>query len=269
MPSESVGPEGEEVGGSQLLIPSTLVPFEAEKTGRTTVEEMNIPITIDEIVVGDDPSAWRRAGFTVDADGICRAGHVRVHLVGRDNGKRILSWSLRGLPRPEESGETTTDIDGLPTTTSESELCEPAVHDNRVMLIDHIVLMTPNQQRTIATFAALGVPAKRTRETDTYGAPFLQTFFRAGEVIIELIGPETPSGDGPAAFFGLAYTVDDLDRLAETLGDGVGEIKDAVQPGRRITTLRHRDFDVSVATAFMSAEHDGHDPVDALDAAAG
>ena len=31
---------------------------------------------------------------------------------------------------------------------------------------------------------------------DTYGAPMRQTFFRAGEVIIELVGPEEPATDG-------------------------------------------------------------------------
>jgi hypothetical protein len=34
----------------------------------------------------------------------------------------------------------------------------------------------------------------------------------------------------------------------------LGHIKDAVQPGRRIATLRHRDVGMSVATAFMTPE---------------
>ena len=33
-----------------------------------------------------------------------------------------------------------------------------------------------------------------------------QTFFRLDEVILELIGPAEPAGDGPARFFGLALT---------------------------------------------------------------
>ena len=61
-----------------------------------------------------------------------------------------------------------------------------------------------------------------------------------------------PSGDGPAGFVGLAYTVADLDALPARYGEGLGRVKDAVQPGRRIATLRHRAFDMSVATAFMS-----------------
>ena len=46
----------------------------------------------------------------------------------------------------------------------------------------------------------------------------------------------------------------DLDGLAGRCGDTLGSIKDAVQPGRRIATLRHKSFDMSVATAFMTSE---------------
>ena len=75
----------------------------------------------------------------------------------------------------------------------------------------------------------------------------------AGEAILELLGGTEPSPDpGPAAFFGLAYTVSDLDALAARCGASLGTIKDAVQPGRRIATLRHKSFDISVATAFMT-----------------
>ena len=80
----------------------------------------------------------------------------------------------------------------------------------------------------------------------------MQTFFRAGEVIVELIGPAEASGTDPATFFGLAYTVDDLDGTARLLGEHLGRVKDAVQPGRQIATLRHKEVGMSVATAFMS-----------------
>jgi len=40
---------------------------------------------------------------------------------------------------------------------------------------------------------------------------------------------------------------------APSLTDALGRIKDAVQPGRRIATLRHRGLELSVATAFISA----------------
>ena len=41
-----------------------------------------------------------------------------------------------------------------------------------------------------------------------------QTFFRLGPVILELVGPPQPDGDGPARFWGIAFTVADLDATA-------------------------------------------------------
>jgi hypothetical protein len=215
--------------------------------------------TIDEIVVGDEPDAWRDAGFTVDPDGTCRIGRVRVSLVGRSQGKRIRDWSLRGVVLgASEAGDgpdgAVTMLDGLPTRPSDRDPCEPAEHPNGVLLIDHIELATPDPPRTTAAFEAAGLEARRTRPTDTYGTPLLQTFFRAGEVIIELIGPQEPNGDGPTGFFGLAHTVADLDAAAALLGPVLGNAKDAVQPGRRIATLRHRDLDISVPTAFLTPD---------------
>jgi hypothetical protein len=204
---------------------------------------------LDELVVGDEPEAWRGAGFTVDDDGVCRVGSVRIRLVGREGGKRIRSWSLRGLPAG------TTEVDGVPTTVSEQAACEPAEHANGALLIDHVVLLTPDMGRTTANLEALGIELRRTRDIDSsqYGFPAKQCFFRIGEPILEVVGAAEPNGDGPAAFFGLAHTVADIDVLPALYEGTLGRVKEAVQEGRRIATLRHKELDLSVATAFMSA----------------
>jgi hypothetical protein len=208
-------------------------------------------VTIDEILVGDPREAWEAAGFTVDDDGCCRVGTVRVRLVGRDGGKRILGWSLRDTPTaPLADGL----LDGLPTTESDAKPTEPAVHANGSTYIDHVVLLTPDLSRTTAALGRIGLEPRGERESDTYGAPMKQVFFRLGEVILELIGQPGSTGEGAPGFFGLAITVDDLDGLAVQLGERLGTIKDAVQEGRRIATLRHRDLGMSVATAFMTPE---------------
>ena len=82
---------------------------------------------------------------------------------------------------------------------------------------------------------------------------FRQTFLRAGEVIVELVAADRPPAAGPARFYGIACTVSDLDACAALLGDRLGEVKPAVQSGRRIATLRGRDIGLDVAIAFMSA----------------
>jgi hypothetical protein len=205
--------------------------------------------TINAIDIADPPEAWAGAGFTVGDDAMCVVGQVRLRLVGRDGDrKRILSWSLRGVPAGTES------LDGLVTTTSDEPMPSPVTHPNGAVLIDHVVITTPDVERTIGALNAAGLATLRTRNVDAaqYGFEARQTFFRLGEVILELIGPNEPQGDGPAAFFGLAYTVSDIDALPALYGEHLGRVKDAVQPGRRITTLRHKELGLSVATAFMS-----------------
>lgn len=209
-------------------------------------------VTIDEILVGDPPEAWEAAGFSVDPDGTCRIGTVRVRLVGRDGGKRILGWSLRDAPAARLADGR---LDGLPTTTSAAPPAAPAAHANGATYIDHVVLLSPNLARTIHALHELGIEQRGERETDTYGAPMRQVFFRLGEVILELIGGLEP-GEGEPGFFGLAITVEDLDAAGSLLGSHLGDAKDAVQEGRRIATLRHRELGMSVATALMSPEPD-------------
>jgi len=206
-------------------------------------------VTINALEIADPPEAWTDAGFTVDDEGVCVVGQVRLRLVGRDGSrKRIQSWSLRGVP------DGTASIDGLTTTTSDEPFPSGVTHPNGVEVIDHLVIMSPDVDRTIAALNEVGVETLRTRLVDPeqYGFEARQTFFRLGEVILELIGADQPQGDGPAAFFGLAYTVSDIDALPAFYGEHLGSVKDAVQPGRRITTLRHKELDMSVATAFMS-----------------
>jgi hypothetical protein len=209
-----------------------------------------MPVTIDEILVGDPPDAWEAAGYSVDDDGTCRIGTVRVRLVGRDGGKRILGWSLRGAP---EARLADGRLDGLPTTASSTPPAEPAGHRNGATHIDHVVLLSPDLPRTVAALGAIGLEPRGERATDTYGAPMRQIFFRMGEVILELIGGQEP-GEGDPGFFGLAVTVADLGATAGLLGEHLGTVKDAVQDGRQIATLRHRELGMSVATAFMSPE---------------
>jgi hypothetical protein len=81
-----------------------------------------------------------------------------------------------------------------------------------------------------------------------------QTFFWAGDVIVELVGPDVgePSTDEPTTVFGLALVASDLDATAAVLGPLLGTPKAAVQPGRRIAGLRGRDLGISLPLAVMS-----------------
>jgi len=109
-------------------------------------------------------------------------------------------------------------------------------------------VFTDDPDRTIATYAERGLEVRRVRELSNGTT---QTFLRAGEVIIELVGPI--AGDGER-LWGLSPTVADLDACARLLGDRLGRIKDATQPGRRIATLRHEACGLTIPIAFMSPD---------------
>jgi len=217
-------------------------PFSAA-SHRTFATVRTVP-AIEALTIADDPTGWAEAGFTVDGDGTCRTGTVRLLISPHHPGTGVTGWTIAGL----DGGGTS--IDGLATEAGDGGPAEPASHPNGVTQIDHLVVTTPDLARTVSALRAHGFADRRTREA----GDVRQTFFRLGEVILEVVGRDRPSGDGPARFFGLAFTVADLDATAALLGDRLGPAKDAVQPGRRIATLRHEALGITVPVAFMSAE---------------
>ena len=162
----------------------------------------------------------------------------------------LRSWALAAAPDPALD-----DLDGVPTGHSDPPTTPmaPDTHPIGALVIDHVVLVTPDLDRTIvAVERGLGLPLRRTRESDTYGTPMRQAFFRMGEVILEVVGGKEPDPrGGPARFYGVAVTVGDLDAARALLGDRIGRGKDAVQAGRSIATIR-REAGLGVPVALMS-----------------
>jgi hypothetical protein len=202
------------------------------------------------LIVADDPTAWSAIGFHV-ADDVTVVGRVELRFAP-GSGRGITSWNLTSLELPPQ----TSTLDGLATSSlsagaEEVEAPPEAAHPNGVTSIDHVVVSTPDHARTLAALESAGLPLLRTRSSETYGNPMVQGFFRLGPVILEVVGPPEPLGDGPARWFGLAFNVADLDATAAYLGPRLHRAKDAVQEGRRIATL-DRVSGVGTRLAFMS-----------------
>lgn len=198
--------------------------------------EVSSGITVGEVVVAAEPAAWAAAGFTVDGDGACRLGTIRVRLAGAEAGRGIVGWSLHGGVDPAR-------LDGLPTVAWSAGPSEPARHPNGALRIDHVVAFTPDLDRTVGALERAGLELRRGRDERLPGGGLRQAFFRLGEVILEAI--EQPAADGspsdpakPARLWGLALLTDDLAATAAHLGDALGAARDAIQPGRRIATAR-------------------------------
>lgn len=179
-----------------------------------------------EIAVGSTPAAWERLGFAVD-DGAVVVGGTRIRATGAGGG--IERWTLAGVEDVALDGLATRVVDDAPPTFSAPE------HPNGAQRIDHVVVRTPSLDRTAAALDDAGLELRRTREA---GGGARQGFLWVGDTILELV--EAPGGDpsGPATFWGLVVVVDDLDRAAAIAGDALGDVRDAVQPGRRIATVR-------------------------------
>jgi catechol 2,3-dioxygenase-like lactoylglutathione lyase family enzyme len=197
--------------------------------------------TIEELVIADDPATWRRLGFAVARE-TCIVGHVRVRLAGREAGEGILAWTLRDA--------ASDDFDGVPTTIATGKRpprdSSPA-HPNCATRIDHVVVLTPDLDRTLATLERAGLEVRRIAEVP--GGPVRQAFFRLGEVILEVVGPVLERER--AGFWGLVCTSKDIESTAQLLGENLGPVKQAVQAGRRISTV-NRSAGSSVPMAFIS-----------------
>jgi hypothetical protein len=205
--------------------------------------------TIDELIVADEPETWLHAGFDVEGDSL-EIGSVRIRLTGPGAGRGIAGCAVRAV-----AGEAP---DGLPVwrSTAPPRPSRERPHPNGAVALDHLVAFSPSLERTIAALESAGLELRRLREEPTPAGAPRQAFFRLAEVILELI--ERPPGsreernpDSPARFWGLAFLVDDLDHCARFLGARLGEPRDAVQPGRRIATLR-RGAGIGTAVAFMT-----------------
>jgi catechol 2,3-dioxygenase-like lactoylglutathione lyase family enzyme len=191
--------------------------------------------------VADAPELWRELGFHVSQDGTCRVGEVELRLLGAQAGRGLLGWAMRAR------GTLPGELDGIPTTTLPAATAPAAPqtpHVNGATGIDHVVIRTPDLDRTLTALEAAGFELRRLRDA---GPGLRQAFLWAGEILLEVAGPPEPSGQQPASLWGLVIVTPDL----SLVGDALGSVRPAVQEGRLIATVR-REAGSSVPLAFMT-----------------
>jgi hypothetical protein len=210
-------------------------------------------VQIHELTIADEPATWAALGFAVVGD-VCRVGSVPIRLAGRAAGRGIVGWALSGIAGDE--------LDGLPTRRSEGDAsavsADVSPHPNGITGFDHVVAIAPVLDRTVTALQAAGLDLRRVREEPTPAGAPRQAFFRLGDVILEVVQvpddaiERSGGADGPAFFWGLAFRVANLDVTVATIGeDRCSSPRDAVQPGRRIATLR-RAAGLAVPVALMT-----------------
>lgn len=205
---------------------------------------------VEWLDVAGDVAAWRSIGLVVTDDGLIPLMGTSLRILdtetatGADDvAPGLVGWSLSGI-----AGDTV--VDGLRTHVVDSPGPVYVAHELGASGLDHVVVLTPDLERTSGAITELtGCELKRVREVGT----MRQGFHRIGRdgLIVEIVTrPEIP--DGPAAFWGLVINVDDLDVACDRIGpDRVSAPKDAVQPGRRIATIRD-DVGLGFPVALMT-----------------
>lgn len=206
---------------------------------------------LTSLTIAGDAGPWSILGFRLVDGRRCTIGTTVIDFTKPDGRSGLIGWEL--------AGDGTGDIDGLPTrwvpaTDAAMPTATPA-HPNGAVRIDHVVVFTPHLDRTTAALAAAGMDLRRTREAGTPERPLRQAFYRLGEVILEVVGDVVDRGpDAPARFWGLVAVVPDVDALPRRLGASrIGTPEAAVQPGRRIATVR-REAGLSVPLAFLTPD---------------
>jgi hypothetical protein len=176
----------------------------------------------------------------VAPDGTIALGAIAINLDAAAGARGITGWTLRHV---DPDG----DIDGLPTSVTTAAPAPPATHPNGATALDHVVILTPDFDRTAARLADASMPLRRVRDA----GGFRQGFRRLGPAIMEIV--ETPGAPGNARLWGLVIIVSDLHALHERLDSHLGEVRGAVQPGRHIATLSD-NAGLTTKLAFMDSE---------------
>lgn len=203
------------------------------------------PPVLQGLQVADDPAAWRAAGFAVEADR-ASVGGVQLWFAGHGGGI-VGWWSDRWLPAT---------LDGLRTIAAPpAPEPPPATHPNGITALDHVVVASPDLDRTATALGAVGLQPRRalTAARGDGDDDRRYLFYLLGPAVLEVIGPAAgpasrslgspDAAQAGARFVGLAFVAPDLAGLPGTTGPP----RQAVQPGRRIVTLAVDGISVPIA----------------------
>ncbi len=206
---------------------------------------------LSDLWVGGPVAPWEQLGFVSRADSTSSHREHRIvlpdlSLLFREDvsfgQSELCGWAFCGGNSDQVStsldSEVQISIDGISTVMRSGARSETSdSHRLGILGVDHIVVMTGSLERTCGAITeTIGDPLRRIRDA---GRGVRQGFHRAGRVIIEVVERPDLDPQQPASLWGFVVTVADLDEIVAWLGpDVISSPRDAVQPGRRIATLR-------------------------------
>jgi hypothetical protein len=183
--------------------------------------------------IGGSADPWNALGFAVDGERTDMGGVALRFQPDRPSG--VHGWSFHGVPAGA-------DLDGIVCDEPPPPARAP-VHPNGVERVDHVVVMTPELQRTLDALTGVGLEVRRVREAGS----LRQAFVVAGPALLEVVGDVDP----PTRLWGITFVVGDVDALAAARPESLGTPRAAVQAGRRIVTARE-EAGLGVPVAFIT-----------------
>ena len=117
------------------------------------------------------------------------------------------------------------------------------------------MLMVPEFKQGRSALTHAGVVVSPGKVFGSADKKLLRSTPMMGDFELELIGPEKEDSSRRWDLWGLVIAVEDIDVTADLLGDLLGRVKPAIQPGRRIATVS-KSAGLGVAIAFLGPEDD-------------
>ena len=205
------------------------------------------------ITVGGRAAPWHEIGIVggflgdvrLNIDESLPVGLHHLDLVGCPT----RASHIAGLPVVHVDDAQVVDTQVVDTAAPSNASSQFALH---IVGVDHVVVLADNVRATCSEIAEQsGAPLKRVKEGDRG----VQGFHRWGSVILEVVERRLVAPNDSAttaSYWGLVVVVDQIDEVATHLGpDVIGAPKPAVQPGRRIATVRS-GAGLGVPLALMS-----------------
>jgi catechol 2,3-dioxygenase-like lactoylglutathione lyase family enzyme len=128
---------------------------------------------------------------------------------------------------------------------SSTDALRSASEQTSAVRVDHLVLHTPDAERTIAVFRdELGVRLALDQTVPKWGGRML--FFRGGKMTLEVIVPDEDEGKG-SYFWGIAYQCDDIQATVKAMasrGVALSQVRDGRKPGTRVATVKSHALDI-------------------------
>mmetsp|Transcript_18613 Transcript_18613/g.26969 ORF Transcript_18613/g.26969 Transcript_18613/m.26969 type:complete len:251 (-) Transcript_18613:770-1522(-) len=202
------------------------------------------------LCIYDHPSTWTQIGFTIPSHHSILLNELTIHLQSpEDKTRGVGGWNFANIDPSIPS------VDGIPIVKPHHNIynTQMSSHNNGAYEVDHIVIKSNNWRNTELEFAKLGIQCRRKVINKEKNMVYM--FYRPSRTIIEVLAPEEAESnniDQPSSIIGLTFSCRDIDATHAYLKDCTKAPWEAIQPGRRITTVIKDRRDISIRVAFMS-----------------